>query len=270
MMAIRKPAGILVTGTSIFIKDPNAAAGSLFAAWQRVPGVGSITLPDEAAAPTDTISLDGSVQSAGFASVGSVAVPLPIAGEHQTHRFLQEQRRNKEAVSVWVRKPARELFNIDAVVAAGGVAVAVNGFSEITILAGKQLAVGTKLREGMLVSIGDAKPAAGAEAFVDYKTAAPAADDEGFQAVLKIPTLDTDDTKAEFIHLAPGYAGENTVAAINLYARQPGKEWKDFECTVGQFADGDFQAAAVVAGNLVLLPTNELAVSTVVSDLAEE
>ena len=31
MMAIRKPAGILVTGTSIFIKDPNAAAGSLFA-----------------------------------------------------------------------------------------------------------------------------------------------------------------------------------------------------------------------------------------------
>ena len=137
--------------------------------------------------------------------------------------FCKSNGENKEAVSVWVRKPARELFNIDAVVAAGGVEVAANGFSEITILDAKQTAVAVKLREGMLVSIGAAKPAAGAEAFVDYKAAAPAVDDPGFQAVLKIPTLDTDDTKAEFIHLAPGYAGVNTAAAVNLYARQPGE-----------------------------------------------
>ena len=48
-MAIRKPSGILVNGVGVYVKDPNAASGAVFEKYQRVPGAGSITLPDEAA-----------------------------------------------------------------------------------------------------------------------------------------------------------------------------------------------------------------------------
>ena len=112
-MANRKPSGIRVNGVSIFVKDINATAGTLFENYVRVPGVGSITLPDEAAPQNDSIGVDGVVSAAGFAGVGSIAVPLPQVGQHPAHRFLEEKKGDKEPVTVKVRRPASKLFNVD-------------------------------------------------------------------------------------------------------------------------------------------------------------
>ena len=61
-----------------------------------------------------------------------------------------------------------------------------------------------------------------------------------------------------------GTSVTNTGTAVNLYLRQPGKVWLDIECTVAQMGDGDWQAAAILAGNLALTPTRPLPVDTVV------
>ena len=101
--------------------------------------------------------------------------------------------------------------------------------------------------------------------FVDFAvsgTAVPGADDPGFQTVVVVA-----EDGSEF-SLAPGYTVVN--ADLGVYARQPGLQWIDIECTVGQMGDGDFQAASVLSGNLVLTPTRPLPVNTVVVDTAEK
>ena len=150
-----------------------------------------------------------------------------------------------------------------AALLAGGVADAANGVSVVTVnTTAKQTVVKNKLLEGMLVAIAAADQDPGA--FVGYKTAAPGADDVQFQTVVEV-----EDGGVSF-KLAPGYAAANTIAAINLYVRQPGKQWDDIECTVGQMAPGDFQAASILAGNLVLIPTVALPQDDVVVTTSEE
>ena len=65
-MAIRTPSGITVNGVGVFVKDPNAASGSLLDNYIRIPGVGSITLPDEAAPQNDIATIDGSGRRRGI------------------------------------------------------------------------------------------------------------------------------------------------------------------------------------------------------------
>ena len=105
-MAIRKPSGILVNGVGVYVKDPNAATGDVFETYQRVPGAGSITLPDEAAPQNDIVTIDGSVGAAGFSGVGTATIPLPVLGQHPAHRFLAEKRRSGEAIQVRIVKLA--------------------------------------------------------------------------------------------------------------------------------------------------------------------
>ena len=68
----------------------------------ELPGVGSITLPDEAAPQNDIATIDGSVGAAGFSAVGTIAVPLSVASQHPTHRLLHAIRRSGKDVLVRV------------------------------------------------------------------------------------------------------------------------------------------------------------------------
>ena len=267
----RKPSGILVNGVSVFIQDPNAAANGLFTKFIRIPGVGSITLPDEAAPSTDTPTVDGSIGAVGFAPIGTIAIPLPALSEHPVHKELERLKEAAATVTVSVRKPATKKFAIKDLVAAGGVAVAANGRSAVTIATTVlQARVKALIREGFYVAFAgataDALVAADPDpgVVVGYLAAGPAADNEGFQAVL---TVNEDGTEFE---VSPGYAGKNTDAAVHAFFRQPGKEWLDIECLVGQMAPGDFQAGANVAGNLVLSPTLGLPPTQTVVTISEE
>ena len=91
-----------------------------FEDYLRIPGTGSITLPDESAPQNDAIGLDGVVSATGFAGVGQIVVPLPHTGQHPTHRFCAERRRDKKPVTIAVYRKADSLGSIIAALAAAG------------------------------------------------------------------------------------------------------------------------------------------------------
>ena len=59
-------------------------------------------------------------------------------------------------------------------------------------------------------------------------------------------------------------------AEFDAFFRQPGKEWLNVECLVGQMSPGDLQAGANIAGNLVLSPTLGLPATQTVVTISEE
>ena len=270
-MAIRTPSGTTVNGVGVWIKDPTATAG-LFAAYVRIPGVGSITLPDEAAPQNDIATIDGSVGAAGFAPVGTIAVPLPVASQHPTHRFLQTLRRTGKDVQIRVRRASRPIAELrNGVLAADGIAVASNGTSLVAIVAALRGQVKNHVREGHIVSIADPTTAYAAgppvvpgapnpgDDFLEYGTAAAALSDS-FQTVVTV------DDAGDSFTIAPGYSAASGTVDNWITVRHPGLEWDNISCQVAQMGDGDFQSASIVAGNLVLRPTATLPVSTVVVD----
>lgn len=260
----RKPTGIRVNGVGIFVKDPNAASGKLFHGFRRAPGVGSITLPDEAPDTNTSVGIDGSVQSAGFADVGSITVPIAQKNQHVVHRFLERMRASQDVIVARVLKAAVKRIGITDALAAGGAAVAANGVSELTIESTKRNTVKKKVLEGLILSVGNADPDDANSAVAEAEGAAKTADNGDFQSVVEV-----EDDGSEIL-VAPGFAGVNTAAAENLYVRQAGMMWDEIEVTVGQMGHGDFQSGNIVTGNLVLIPTEELPQSDVVAKIAKE
>ena len=246
-MAIRKPSGILVNGVGVWVRDPNASAPATFATYQRVPGVGSITLPDEAAPQNDIVTIDGTVGAAGFSGVGTATIPLPVLGQHPTHRFLAATRRSGAALQVRIVKEA-----IGVVVLSDGTDT-VSTAGVVEVATGAQQTVVNQAREGMYLALGTAAGITG----LNYDATPTAGNAANFRAILNIA-----DDGSE-IRIAPGLAtAVSTDADITI--RQPGLRWDDIQAQVAQMGDGDFQSASVTAGNLVLRPNAELPLSDII------
>ena len=259
-MAIRKPSGILVNGVGVYVKDPTlaAAANGIFFNYHRVPGVGSITLPDEAAPQNDIVTIDGSVGAAGFSGVGSATIPLPVLGQHPTHRFLARKRRSGEAIQVRIVKAA---VNVYDKVAAGTTAAA--DADVIVVAAAFRSDVVNQIREGMVVALADTITAGVLDYFNDpaaTPTLPAAADDHKFRTVLSVADDGSEITVSNTIATAVATAEMITV-------RQPGLGWDNVQAQIAQMGDGDFQSASVAAGNLVLRPNAELPLSTIITGL---
>ena len=252
----RAPTGITVGGVGIWVKDPDLTTG-LFSEYLRIPGTGSITLPDESAPQNDAVGIDGVVSASGFAGVGSITVPLPHVGQHPAHRFLAAKRRNKQHVQVGIHRKAQQVFGIVDGVLAGKAGIAASGASEIEIAVAHRNQIKNQLFEGMVAGIVADLSTTPSSDFVGYDAGSQAADHAAWQTVVVVSE------DGETFSLAPGYTAANS-GSNDLVVRQPGLQWKDIECIVGQMGDGDFQAASVVSGNLVLTPTRPLPVNTVV------
>ena len=265
-MPIRKPAGgVKVNGISFWVKDPNLSAG-LFTNYIRIPGVGSITLPDESAPQTDTATLDGSIGSAGFAPVGTIAVPLPAASQHPAHRFLHKIRRTGGSVQF---RAVRTAGNISPVVGWTGGSVTATaltndltikpGLANVLVAAANRANIKTKVREGHFIALAAALPAD--IEVVDYDAVGVAGNAEHWRAVVEVAN------DGDAVTVSPAFSA--VVSSTKIFVRQPGMEWKDINCQVGQMGDGDAQAAGLVAGNLVLRPDVELPVSNLYMSLVE-
>ena len=88
----RVPGGISSVEMRVFVKDPDAAAGSLFADYVAVPGVGGVTLPAEESPSTDEVMLEGVGQATGFASARARSpCRCPSLTQHPAHRLLIEK-----------------------------------------------------------------------------------------------------------------------------------------------------------------------------------
>ena len=102
----RQPTATQVNGAALLVKDPSAAVGSLFASYQRIPGLASFTLPDETGATNETQLMDGAIAFAQIAGVGTITGNIGAISGHPTHRFLAAKRRDGQNVQVTIVRPA--------------------------------------------------------------------------------------------------------------------------------------------------------------------
>ena len=242
------------------MKDPNAATGAVFATYQRIPGVGSITLPDEAAPQNDIVTIDGSVGAAGFSGVGSATIPLPVLGQHPTHRFLSDKRRSGEAVQARIVKLAINVFAGGDILTDATDTVSAGGLVEVVDQTFRQNIV-NQAREGMYLALG--APSADLTG-LDYDASPAGTNATRYRAILNIN--DEQGTMNDEVHiqLAPGIAVALASADTDISIVQPGLRWDNIQAQVAQMGDGDFQSASVLGGNLVLRPNAELPLSEII------
>ena len=238
----RLPTATQVNGSALLVKDPDKTAG-LFSKYQRVPGLASFTLPDETGSTTATQLMDGSVEFAQIAGVGTITGSLGSVSGHATHTLLAEKRRSGGSVTVAIVRPA--ILIGDAAGQVGGdIAVAINGtagFSVVTVTgAGGMAIIKNLIREGRLVLIKSSAPASG----------------DSWHGVLKV-----NDDGGKF-SIDPGGAVIAKASGTSLYVRQAGYVLSGVNCTVNGFGDGDFQAGSAIAANLSLSPSEALPVRT--------
>ena len=247
MPPIRQPSGILVNGVSVEVKDANADSGP-FQEYVRIPGVGSISMPDEAAPQNDIATVDGQVGAAGFAAVGQINVPLGVQNQHASHRFLHKKRIDGESVLARVYKAARLITVIN-----GAGKVAGDDLNIIAVEAALRNRVKNSVRENHVVAL----LAAALDNFIDYDGKS-AAENAGYFRLVRTVS----DDGSEIVVDPPFPAA--VAAATNLTVRQPGLRYQDLSCQVAQMGGGDFQPASVAAGNLVLRPSGGLPESEVI------
>ena len=266
----RQPNKMDAIGVGVWIRDPEALTG-LFSSYVRVPGLGAFTGADPDQPTTASVGLDGAVQSAGFGEPGTITAPIAMKGQHPAHRFLAQRRRDKKVIQVAWRRPARNVTFGEVTAAPLGIAATTDGVvtpivastNAAAAVLGRLLA--RQLIEGRLISIGNAaKLDAASQAglgFVDYDAAPVSADAKKFRVVVDISVTNG---LVTLFRVAPGFAAAVTISGTTYYSiLDPGTNVVGVEASVTGYPDGDFQAGAVVTGNLTLAPSLDVPVDSV-------
>lgn len=238
----REPAGILVNGAILSVKDPDGSG--LFADYVEVPGIANFTLPNVEGTLNETALMDGVVSAAAYGGVGQITAPIGARTAHPAHQFLEAKKASGDPIQVTIRKYAVGVFNVDDalhVVAAA---------SSATIAAAVQARIKAQLRRGHMVGMGDAFDPAAA-GFVNWDVASAAGNDDMWRLVVDIE----DDGSAFSFSPAHATAIGTANAPEDLVVRMPGLKWEDILVTVNGFGSGDFQNANNVSGNLTLAPS---------------
>ena len=244
----RSPSGILVNGVVVRVKDPNAASGALFSDWVRVPGLTSVTLPDEVGATTDAPQLDGTLSAAAYSGVGQIVAPIGGLSVHASHQWLYARKLDQKQILMDIIKPASGLV----IITEEGKVAAMGHDIVIADPAAKR-SVANVVKAGMLVYLATAVPPNDV-GFINYDVTAVAGDQTKFRIVHRV---EKDGSK---IVVWPYYHAEIVKAAGNQLAiRHPGKHWADISGVVNGFGSGDLQNASNLSGNLTFAPQSVLA-----------
>ena len=273
-MAIKRtPNSILVNGAYFQVKDPSAAAGTLFADYVTVPGLASFTLPSETGSTTDTALMDGSIAAANFKGVGTIVAAIGARAAHPAHQFLEAAALSGKQVQIRVVRAATGVTDIREIASGTALgALAAKGVSAIGAGLPKGIAKANALA-GHIVhlwadnSVADDGPAHTGRFVVGYGAAVTAALSKEFQLIASLGT------EGDSVKVAPGYLAAVAVAATKkgqITIRNPGLEWKDLVCTVSQFDSGDLQAGSHATSNLTLVPASAVPVPTIISTLEDE
>ena len=256
----RVPGGISSVEMRVFVKDPDAASGSLFANYIAVPGVGGVTLPAEESPSTDEVMLEGVGQATGFSSPGTITVPLPRLTQHPAHRLLIGKHDGGGNIQVALYRAAVGVARVE------GAADAAKAFSadlaDASFAGGSRITspvISKSVRPGHYVILEDASPGmVPAETIADAKGLAAE-----WQAVVSVASdFATIDVSPGYMPLVPAAADQG------LIVRQPGLEYEDLLCTVGTMGRGEASGSASLSSSLVLRPDSGLGVSDVVVSTA--
>ena len=247
----RNPTSIVVNGAYLRVKDPTAAAGSLFSDYQAIPGLGSFTLPAEAGNTTETPLMDGVIAAAQFKGVGTVTGAIGARGVHPAHQFLEARANDGKQVQIEIIRLATNVITLSGNV--GDAAAAANGVSVITLDQAAAIASAkASILWGHLLQFDDDGSSA-VDSVASYLAAAAAANDNAWHIISEISEDGTS------IKVAPGYsAALNGAAGTKINVRNPGVRWSDVTCVVNQFDGGDFQGGSNVSGNVTFTPSSAM------------
>ena len=238
----REPAGILVNGAILSVKEPDGSG--LFANYVEVPGIANFTLPNVEGTLNETALMDGVVSAAAYGGVGQITAPIGARTAHPAHQFLEAKKASGEAIQVTIRKYAVGVFELDDSISVAAAA------ARASVAAALQPRIKSQLRRGHMVGMGDAfdKAMAG---FVNYDKSPAAGNNSMWRLVVDIEGDGSAFTFSPAHTAAIGTAN----APEKLIVRMPGLKWEDILVTVNGFGSGDFQNANNVSGNLTLAPS---------------
>lgn len=248
----RAPTAIQVNGAALLVKGD---ASGLFASYQRVPGLANLTLPDETGSTNEVQLMDGSVAFSQIAGVGTITGSIGAISGHAAHRWLAAKRRNGEAITVTIIRPATqtvEIANTDACIdlaaASGGKAkVTVAHATDAAKTAAAKTAVKGAIKEGVLAAV---------------KASAPSNTD--FYSVLRA------NEDGGFFEVEPGGSAVADANGVKLFTRRPGIVYEGLSCTVNGLGDGDFQSGGAVSSSISLSPAEALPAMDVMKKVISE
>ena len=90
MADIRSPAR-----SSSMVRMCDSRAGTVlepFDNWIRMPGLNSVTLPDETGAANEVLTMDGPISAPGQPGVGQITMPIGGLSNHMLHQWLAARK----------------------------------------------------------------------------------------------------------------------------------------------------------------------------------
>ena len=239
-MTVNNPDIELATiGARVSIKNPAAAANTLFATYQRIPGSASVQLPNDQAQNNEIVTLEGIGQVAGFQRLGNATITLAkYIPYHPAISYLRSIRGTKNKVLAQVELPSETVFSATGGISAISQAGVVTPSSSVTGLLDSldRLAqVGMCFEQGnnTWVIIGINRNAAG-----------------------KLQTLQVASQEG----MLPSTA---ISTAFDLKLVIPKVTFTDIRCQVAALSDGSLETESVMSGEITLTPTSAIGAPTI-------
>lgn len=238
-MTVNNPDIELATiGARVSIKNPAAAANTLFATYQRIPGSASVQLPNDQAQNNEIVTLEGIGQVAGFQRLGNATITLAkYIPYHPAISYLRSIRGTKNKVLAQVELPSETVFS-----ATGGItAISQAGVATPATTAGLADSLDRLVQVGMCfeqgnntwVIIGVNRNAAG-----------------------KLQTLQVASQEGALPSTAIS-------TAFDLKLVIPKVTFTDIRCQVAALSDGSLETESVMSGEITLTPTSAIGAPTI-------
>ena len=215
------PGVVPTLNAEVEVKDPAAAANSLYADYLPLPGPSGFTMPANPRTATEIVQLTGTAKTAGVPDPGEIAVSFAALHRSNPAMTLIYSKQTTSDYLLW-RFSTKPI--VIGTVAAAFMVVA-GALNELVIAGGKEAEVAQLVAEGMVVKVGAV-----------------------LHAIAKITTNATGGVTA--LTVSPVLAVQAAATALSLYV--PGERHEGVRAQVLSVSKGDVQANSGVSGEMTL------------------
>ena len=235
-MSVSPDVLISTNNVEVKVKDPEEAG--IFSEYIRVPGVGTIGLPNDPANPNEIVTFKGIASAPSFQRLGNATISLPqYIGYHPVMAMLRKKRDASKKVLAEISIPGETVITTDANVAGENTGIFTpvkDAIEEITNL----LLVG----HAFTIGAGNA-----AKTYIVYEITRD--DNTGKLQTFKAATVE-------------GEHPANAIAGTPITLKVPTQTFLGISATVSGLADGQFETESAVSSELTLTPQGRIGTPT--------
>lgn len=231
MTVVNPEAQIATLGTKVLIRDPDAAANTLFATYQLVPGAGTVQLPNDQANLNEVVTLRGVGQAPAFQRLGTATITLTkYLPYHPAIQLLRSKRGTKNKVLVRLLIEGEKIITTASANTVVGTSAGV-----FTPNADALLELDGVVQEGQMFKAGNKN-------YVVYEVTTAAS---GKLASFKAAEPD-------------GSLPSAQVPAFAITLQMPTITYDNISCSVTGLGDGTLDPESLMGSELVLSPENAI------------